>query len=96
MIRVVRVVVAVRQDDLGPARAVLLRDRIDERVSRAERIVSGIEEADLATKESGGALRLGATDCLHAVDRHAWFLPCALALAALAVREAENVHAVAA
>ena len=96
MIRIVRIVVGVRQHDLRPASAVLLDECLDKRVGRTQRIVAGIEEPDLGAEEPGRALRLGAADLLDAFDRHARFLPGALALAALAVRQAEDAHAIAA
>src|SRR6185295_2549496 len=93
MVGIVRVVVGVRQNDVRAARAVFLDECLDERIRAAKRIVTSIEEANLGTKDAGGSFRFSAPDFLRALDRHARFLPRPLALAALAVGQAQNADA---
>ena len=60
-----------------------------------DRIVAGIEEANLGAQYPGGALGLLLTFHLHALYRHALLLPQSFGLTALAKREAQNSDTVA-
>ena len=58
-------------------------------------IVAGVEELDLRAEDAGRALGLVAALRLHLGERHAGLLPGPLALAALAIGQADDLHAVA-
>ena len=69
---------------------------VDGFVGGLEGVVAGIEEADFGAEDFGGAGGFGASNLLDAFDGHAGLLPGSLALAALAVGEAEDADFVAA
>ncbi len=96
MIEVVRVVQRVREDE----RRVQLTEDIDRAVEHlgrmAQRIVAAVEELDLCAQDSGGLLGFCLPAGLHLGERDALLLPGELALAALTVGHAHDLHAVAA
>ena len=96
MVGIVRVFVAVGEDDLGFALAKFVHHVGNFFRRGNDRIVAHIEEADLRAENFGGARRFGVAIFLHALDGHAIDLPQALGFAAFAVGEAEDPDAIAA
>ncbi|MNY40579.1 hypothetical protein D3C86_1753310 [compost metagenome] len=96
MVEVVDVLARVAHHQFGTDVAVDVGQTQQRLVGHAQGIVAEVEALQRATEDLGGALRLFMTGGLHAVHRHARLAPHLGRFAALAERQADDAHVVAA
>ena len=96
MIEIIGIFQRMRQHEGRIELAVDVDHPVEMRLVELQRIVAAVEELDLRAEHPGRALGFVLASCLHGRHRRARLLPGELAFAALAIGQADDLHAIAA
>ena len=95
VIEIVRVLERVGEHEGRIGLTVDVDHSVKMRIGRLERVIAGVEELDLGAQQLGRPLGLVLAPGLDLFERGALLLPGELALAALTVRQAHDLDAIA-